>query len=73
MFFSDGRGHLEGVMMQVYTPQIASATRTFSGKNDDFAIVGALVLPMFNRANRYAMHLYVNRRLVRYRLTECNN
>ncbi|AMC92450.1 DNA mismatch repair protein MutL [Erysipelothrix larvae] len=64
-FRTYGTGQLKDVFLQVFGPTIARDSKSFQGETFDFKIEGILALPQHNRANRYALWIYLNGRMVR--------
>ncbi|QIK69098.1 DNA mismatch repair endonuclease MutL [Erysipelothrix sp. HDW6C] len=65
-FRSFGRDDSLDVFHRIYGGAISQDTEIFSGENYDFKIEGIMALPQHNRANRYAIWLYINDRMIRY-------
>lgn len=65
-FQSMGDGNLNDVYYRVYGSLVSKDSFYFKDENYDFNIEGVYTLPNHNRANRYSIWLYVNRRMIRY-------
>lgn len=65
VFKTNGGGNLKEVIMQIYGREAAKSAISVSRSDGDFTVTGYAVQPMFHRATKYYMLLFVNERMVR--------
>ena len=63
---SIGNGDIFNVFARMYGSTVAKDSMTFEESNFDFKIEGVMALPMHSRANRNAIILYINNRMIRF-------
>lgn len=64
-FKTNGNGHLQEVLMQIYGRDIAKNAIAIHGEDEDYKIEGYAVQPTYHRATKYYMLIYINQRMVR--------
>ena len=64
-FKTNGNGQLQEVIMQIYGRDVAKSSIKIQGNDEDYQIDGYAVQPVFNRASKYYMLVYINSRMVR--------
>ena len=65
VFKTNGGGNLKEVIMQIYGREAAKSAISVHQSDGDFTVTGYAVQPMFHRATKYYMLLFVNERMVR--------
>lgn len=65
-FQSMGDGRLEDIYYRIYGAHVSKDSFYYNDDNYDFTIKGIYSMPNHNRANRYSIWIYVNKRMVRY-------
>lgn len=71
-FKTSGTDDLLEVIFKIYGKDAAKSAMEISGKDYDFEVNGYLIHPSINRANRYAISVFMNNRMVRpYRIVKC--
>ncbi len=60
-----GSGNLREVLMQMYDRNVAKSAIAIHGEDTDYQIHGMAVQPKYNRATKYFIYLFINRRMVR--------
>lgn len=65
VFKTNGGGNLKEVLMQIYGREAAKSAISVNQGDGDFIVTGYAVQPMFHRATKYYMLLFVNERMVR--------
>lgn len=65
IFQSKGSGNLREILFQMYDRSIAKSAIEIHGKDIDYHIDGMAVQPKYNRATKYFIFLFVNRRMIR--------
>lgn len=69
IFRSSGNGNLQEVLYQIYGRDVAKDAIAIHASDVDYKIDGYAAQPSVNRATKYYMLIYINRRMVRsYRL-----
>lgn len=69
IFRSSGNGNLQEVLYQIYGKDVAKDAIAINISDSDYTIEGYAAQPSVNRATKYYMLIYINRRMVRsYRL-----
>lgn len=61
-----GNGDRFDVFARIYGSQVARESIVFDEHNFDFEITGVMALPMHSRANRNAIILFINDRMIRF-------
>lgn len=61
-----GNGDVFDVFARIYGSQVAKESIVFNESNFDFRIEGVMALPAHSRANRNAIILYINDRMIRF-------
>lgn len=64
-FRTNGSGNLQEVLMQIYGRDLAKNAIKIENKDADYIISGYAAQPNFNRATKYYMLIYINKRMVR--------
>lgn len=64
-FRTNGSGNLQEVLMQIYGRDLAKNAIRIEDKDADYIINGYAAQPNFNRATKYYMLIYINKRMVR--------
>lgn len=64
-FKTNGSGHLQEVMLQVFGRDVAKTAIKIDTMDEDYKIQGYVAQPNHNRATKYYMYLYINHRMVR--------
>lgn len=64
-FKTNGNGHLQEVLMQIYGRDIAKNALFIQGEDEDYKIEGYAAQPTYHRATKYYMLIYINQRMVR--------
>lgn len=64
-FRTNGSGNLQEVLMQIYGRDLAKNAIRIENKDADYTISGYAAQPNFNRATKYYMLIYINKRMVR--------
>lgn len=64
-FRTNGNGNLQEVLMQIYGRDLAKSAICIHDSDADYTIHGYAAQPNFNRATKYYMLLYINKRMVR--------
>ncbi len=64
-FKTNGSGHLQEVMLQVFGRDVAKTAIKIDTSDEDYKIQGFVAQPNHNRATKYYMYLYINQRMVR--------
>lgn len=64
-FRTNGSGNLQEVLMQIYGRDLAKTAIRIENKDADYTISGYAAQPNFNRATKYYMLIYINKRMVR--------
>ena len=68
-FRTNGQGDLAEVIFRMYGKDVARHAFEINGEDLDYTLSGMIIHPQFNRANRYGINIFLNKRLVRpYRL-----
>lgn len=65
-FQSMGDGRLEDIYYRIYGAHVSKDSFYYNDENYDFHIKGIYTMPNHNRANRYSIWIYVNKRMIRY-------
>lgn len=64
-FRTNGSGNLQEVLMQIYGRDLAKNAIRIENRDADYTITGYAAQPNFNRATKYYMLIYINKRMVR--------
>ena len=64
-FRTNGSGNLQEVLMQIYGRDLAKSAIRIENSDADYTISGYAAQPNFNRATKYYMLIYINKRMVR--------
>lgn len=65
VFQTKGSGSLREILLQMYDRNIAKSAIEINGKDLDYEINGLAVQPKYNRATKYFIFLFINRRMIR--------
>ena len=65
VFQTKGSGNLREILMQMYDRSVAKSAIEIHGKDLDYQIHGMAVQPKYNRATKYFIFLFINRRMIR--------
>lgn len=65
-FQSMGDGRLEDIYYRIYGAHVSKDSFYYNDDNYDFDIKGIYTMPNHDRANRYSIWIYVNKRMIRY-------
>lgn len=69
VFQTKGNGSLREILLLMYDRSVAKSAIDIQASDLDYQIEGMAVQPKFNRATKYFIYLFINRRMVRsYRL-----
>lgn len=64
-FRTNGSGNLQEVLMQIYGRDLAKNAIRIENRDADYTITGYAAQPNFNRATKYYMLIYINKRMIR--------
>lgn len=65
VFQTKGSGNLREILMQMYDRSVAKSAIEIHGEDLDYQIHGMAVQPKYNRATKYFIFLFINRRMIR--------
>ena len=65
VFQTKGSGNLREILMQMYDRSVAKSAIEIDGEDLDYRLRGMAVQPKYNRATKYFIFLFINRRMVR--------
>ena len=65
VFQTRGNGSLREILMQMYDRSVAKSAIEIHGQDLDYSLEGMAVQPKYNRATKYFIFLFINRRMIR--------